>query len=121
MFGLQEEFSEGRMCLVGGARIQRNFRIAGDLQSARPFPVIQQRDAADLRVRVGNNRDLVQGIDLPITPAQHAFDTFPSIRSAHVVRAIERYLNWHWNSWRQGREVDAGAAPGDEPGTGAEA
>jgi hypothetical protein len=46
---------------------------------------------------------------------------FPSIRSAHVVRGIERYLNWHWNSWRQGREVDAGAAPGDEPGTAARA
>lgn len=53
--------------------------------------------------------------------AQHAFDMFPSIRSAHVVRGIERYLNWHWNSWRQGREVDAGAAPGHEPGTGADA
>ena len=51
--------------------------------------------------------------------AQHAFDMFPSIRSAHVVRGIERYLNWHWNSWRQGREVDAGAAPGDEPGAAA--
>jgi acetyl esterase/lipase len=40
--------------------------------------------------------------------AQHAFDLFPSIRSAHVVRAIERYLNWHWNSRRAGVEVDAG-------------
>lgn len=33
--------------------------------------------------------------------AQHAFDVFPSIRSAHVVRAIDRYLHWHWNGWRQ--------------------
>lgn len=32
--------------------------------------------------------------------AQHAFDIFPSIRSAHVVRAIDRYLHWHWNRWR---------------------
>ena len=32
--------------------------------------------------------------------AQHAFDVFPSIRSAHVVRAIDRYLHWHWNGWR---------------------
>jgi acetyl esterase/lipase len=38
--------------------------------------------------------------------AQHAFDTFPSIRSAHVVRAIERYLGWHWNTWRAGLPVD---------------
>lgn len=36
--------------------------------------------------------------------AQHAFDVFPSIRSAHVVRAIDRYLHWHWNSWRRERE-----------------
>ncbi|MFW6774835.1 alpha/beta hydrolase fold domain-containing protein [Nocardioides sp. CPCC 205120] len=40
--------------------------------------------------------------------AQHAFDTLPSIRSAHVVRAIDRYLHWHWNGWR-GRPV------GDSP------
>jgi acetyl esterase/lipase len=36
--------------------------------------------------------------------AQHAFDVFPSIRSAHVVRAIDRYLHWHWNGWRRERE-----------------
>lgn len=35
--------------------------------------------------------------------AQHAFDIFPSIRSAHVVRAIDRYLHWHWNGWRRER------------------
>lgn len=35
--------------------------------------------------------------------AQHAFDVFPSIRSAHVVRAIDRYLHWHWNTWRRER------------------
>ena len=37
--------------------------------------------------------------------AQHAFDVFPSIRSAHVVRAIDRYLHWHWNGWRRQRAV----------------
>lgn len=86
--------------------------------------------ASDTLVDVGQARAFVDRLrevskssvvyaELP--GAQHAFDTFPSIRSAHVVRAIERYLNWHWNSWRQGREVDAGAAPGDEPGTAARA
>ena len=35
--------------------------------------------------------------------AQHAFDVFPSIRSQHVVRAIDRYLEWHWNTWRRER------------------
>jgi acetyl esterase/lipase len=27
---------------------------------------------------------------------QHAFDVFPSIRSEHVVRAVQRYLEWHY-------------------------
>ncbi len=40
--------------------------------------------------------------ELPGT--QHAFDVFPSIRSAHVVRAIDRYLHWHWNGYRRERE-----------------
>ena len=39
--------------------------------------------------------------------AQHAFDVFPSIRSAHVVRAIDRYLHWHWNTWRAGLDHEA--------------
>ncbi|KAA9158269.1 alpha/beta hydrolase [Amycolatopsis acidicola] len=28
--------------------------------------------------------------------AQHAFDIFPSIRSAHVVRGVERFLEWSY-------------------------
>ena len=32
--------------------------------------------------------------------AQHAFDIFPSIRSAHLVRATDRFLHWHWNTTR---------------------
>jgi acetyl esterase/lipase len=39
--------------------------------------------------------------------AQHAFDIFPSIRSAHIVRAIDRYLHWHWVGWRAAREAEA--------------
>ena len=35
--------------------------------------------------------------------AQHAFDVFPSIRSAHIVKAIDRYLHWHWNQYRRER------------------
>jgi acetyl esterase/lipase len=40
--------------------------------------------------------------------AQHAFDVFPSVRSAHVVRAIDRYLHWHWNGWRRERAAAVG-------------
>lgn len=31
-----------------------------------------------------------------IPGAQHAFDVFPSIRSAHVVRGVERFLEWSY-------------------------
>jgi acetyl esterase/lipase len=36
--------------------------------------------------------------------AQHAFDVFPSIRSEHIIRAVDRYLHWHWNGWRTARD-----------------
>jgi acetyl esterase/lipase len=49
--------------------------------------------------------------------AQHAFDVFPSIRSAHIVRAIDRYLHWHWNTWRSGQEPSDEIA--EQSGTGA--
>jgi acetyl esterase/lipase len=52
------------------------------------------------RLRETTKRTVVYA-ELP--GAQHAFDVFPSIRSAHVVRAIDRYVHWHWNSWRRER------------------
>ena len=52
------------------------------------------------RLRTTSTRSVVYA-ELP--GAQHAFDVFPSIRSAHVVRAIDRDLHWHWNTWRSGR------------------
>lgn len=78
--------------------------------------------ASDSLVDVGQARAFVERLrrvsprsvvyaELP--GAQHGFDIFPSIRSAHVVRAIERYLNWHWNSWRTGHDVEhLAASPG---------
>ena len=43
--------------------------------------------------------------------AQHAFEVFHSIRSGHAVSAVDRYLNWHWNTWRSGVEADSGVDP----------
>jgi acetyl esterase/lipase len=43
--------------------------------------------------------------------AQHAFDVFHSIRSAYAVRAVDRYLTWHWTTWRHGLEADSGVEP----------
>ena len=48
--------------------------------------------------------------------AQHAFDVFHSIRSAHAVRAVDRYLTWHWNTWRHGLEADSGVEPDEISG-----
>ncbi len=48
--------------------------------------------------------------------AQHAFDVFHSIRSAHAVRAVDRYLTWHWNTWRHGLEADSGVDPAELDG-----
>ena len=63
-------------------------------------PVDQARQFV-ARLREVSKRTVVYA-ELP--GAQHAFDIFPSIRSGHVVRAIDRYLHWHWNQYRRERE-----------------
>jgi acetyl esterase/lipase len=64
-------------------------------------PVDQARQFV-ARLREVSKRTVVYA-ELP--GAQHAFDIFPSIRSAHVVRAIDRYLHWHWNQYRRERDT----------------
>jgi acetyl esterase/lipase len=39
--------------------------------------------------------------ELPGT--QHAFDVFPSIRSAHVVRGVDRFLRFTHDLWEDER------------------
>jgi acetyl esterase/lipase len=63
-------------------------------------PVDQARQFV-ARLRDVSKRTVVYA-ELP--GAQHAFDIFPSIRSAHIVRAIDRYLHWHWNQYRRERD-----------------
>ncbi|MEV7429043.1 alpha/beta hydrolase [Nocardioides sp. NPDC092400] len=67
-------------------------------------PVAQARAFVE-RLRRVSKRSVVYA-ELP--GAQHAFDVFPSIRSSHVVRAIDRYLHWHWNQYRRERGRVAG-------------
>jgi acetyl esterase/lipase len=38
--------------------------------------------------------------------AQHAFDLFPSIRSVHALRAVDRFLTWHHESRRTARQPE---------------
>jgi acetyl esterase/lipase len=79
---------------------------------APPFFVIHGRH--DSLVDVNEARELVRRLrevssrpvvyaELP--GAQHAFDVFHSIRSAHVIRGVERFLRW----------VHAGHAAADAP------
>lgn len=59
--------------------------------------------------------------------AQHAFDVFPSIRSAHVVRGVERFLDWTYRASLAGQveqpftgkvHQDLAGATGDAQTTG---
>ncbi len=50
------------------------------------------------RLKATSKRSVVYA-ELP--GAQHAYDVFPSIRSEHTLRAIDRYLHWHWNRHRR--------------------
>jgi len=66
---------------------------------------VQQARMFVAKLREVSKRTVVYA-ELP--GAQHAFDVFPSIRSAHIVRALDRYLHWHWNQYRRERsEVPA--------------
>lgn len=59
---------------------------------------VQQARLFVAKLREVSKRTVVYA-ELP--GAQHAFDVFPSIRSAHIVHAIDRYLHWHWNQYRR--------------------
>lgn len=50
------------------------------------------------------SKNTVVYAELPGT--QHAFDVFTSVRSVHVIRAVDRYLHWHWNRYRAEHDVD---------------
>jgi acetyl esterase/lipase len=74
---------------------------------APPFFVIHGR--SDSLVGVDQARQFVRALravstrtvgyaELPGT--QHAFDVFPSIRSAHVVRGVDRFLRFTYDVWR---------------------
>jgi acetyl esterase/lipase len=73
---------------------------------APPFFVIHGR--SDSLVDVDQARQFVRALrevspatvayaELP--GAQHAFDVFPSVRSAHVVRGVDRFLRFTYDAW----------------------
>ena len=62
-------------------------------------PVVQAREFVRRLREVSHNP--VAYAELPGT--QHAFDVFPSIRSAHVVRGVDRFLRWNYSRWEESR------------------
>ncbi|MGZ4442998.1 MAG: alpha/beta hydrolase fold domain-containing protein [Nocardioidaceae bacterium] len=93
-------FKDPREELEAFERASPLFRVNPD---APPFLIIhgthdslvpagQAREFAARLRAVG--RQPVAYAELPGT--QHAFDVFPSIRSAHVVRAVDRFLRWNY-------------------------
>ncbi|MDT8914182.1 alpha/beta hydrolase [Amycolatopsis sp. PS_44_ISF1] len=74
--------------------------------AAPPFFVIHGRN--DSLVPVEEAREFVGRLRsvsrqpvayAELAGAQHAFDVFPSIRSAHVVRGVERFLDHTYRAW----------------------
>lgn len=81
------------------------FVIHGELDT---LVAVDQARLFTAELRRTSRRSVVYA-ELP--GAQHAFDVFHSIRSAHAVRAVDRYLTWHWSTWRHGFEADSGVDP----------
>ncbi len=103
-------FKDPRTHLDDFERASPLLRVGPD---APPFFVIH--GAHDSLVEVDQARQFVRALrevshqavayaELPGT--QHAFDVFPSIRSAHVVRGVDRFLRFVYDQW-----VEAGSAP----------
>lgn len=62
-------------------------------------PVVEAREFVG-RLRHVSHRPVAYA---ELRGTQHAFDIFPSIRSAHVVRGVERFLGWCLAEHRAGR------------------
>ncbi|MGN6606302.1 MAG: alpha/beta hydrolase fold domain-containing protein [Jatrophihabitans sp.] len=101
-----------------GARYPEDYRAASPVfrvrEDAPPFLVIHGRN--DTLVPVDDARWFVDKLravsknpvayaELPGT--QHAFDVFPSIRSAYVLRGVEYFLEWCLKTHGAARSSDA--------------
>lgn len=112
---LRDAFLGPRVLKKDPRRDLADFERASPLLRVRadapPFFVIH--GAHDTLVPVDQARQFVRRLrevatnpvayaELPGT--QHAFDVFPSIRSAHVVRGVDRFLRWNYAQWQQAKD-----------------
>jgi acetyl esterase/lipase len=78
-------------------------------------PVTEARKFVE-KLRAASRSPVVY-VELP--GGQHAFDVFPSIRTAHVTRAVERFADWVYSARQKDRLPHrAGDAAGDEARVG---
>ncbi|WP_372728324.1 alpha/beta hydrolase fold domain-containing protein [Nocardioides sp.] len=100
-----EEFEAASPLLRVSPEAPDFFVLHGAQDSLVP---VEQARLFVAELRKASQRSVVYA-ELP--GAQHAFDVFPSIRSAHIVRAIDRYLHWHRATWFAARSgVEQAAA-----------
>jgi len=126
---LRDGFLGPRVLMKDPATQPGDFERASPLlrvtSDAPPFLVIH--GTHDTLVPVDQARQFVRRLrevtsgpvcyaELPGT--QHAFDAFPSIRSAHVVRGVERFLRWNHAASPQGghQGVTRGSPRGHQEG-----
>jgi acetyl esterase/lipase len=94
-----------RWVMPSDARYPDDYRAASPLfrvnADAPPFFVLHGTNdslvpVVDARAFVAALREVAKNpvAYAELGGAQHAFDVFPSIRSAHVVRGVERFLEW---------------------------
>jgi acetyl esterase/lipase len=120
---IQRRFREDRKAFEAASPL---YRVHAD---APPFFVVH--GTADLLAPVEAARAFVARLrqvsrqpvvyaELP--GAQHAFDVFPSIRAAHVIRAVERFADVCYSAWlreREGLPAGDGARDRRDAATGA--
>ncbi len=106
---MRDRFLGPRVLLASARERLDDFQKASPLLRVGPDapPMMVIHGAVDTLVEVGQAREFVRALravshrevvyaELPGT--QHAFDVFPSIRSAAVVRGVERFLRWTYDA-----------------------
>ena len=59
------------------------------------------------------NPGKVAYLELPHT--QHAFEVFNSIRSVNTIRAVQRWLDWHYAQWQEREQGEGSARQSENP------
>jgi acetyl esterase/lipase len=118
---LEERVLKGRRDEIP-ERFDRASPITRVHAEAPPFFVIHGQ--SDTLVPVAEAREFVRALreksrqrvvyaELP--GAQHAFETFPSVRTIHTLNAVHRFLAWLESDWRRLRGSTARVALSPEP------